>query len=462
MARPAGRRKLVSAIGLAATLVVALGIAIYALIGPTRMDPRATMNIAVTEVGAMDERGGMQRSADGDLIRGWVVGALDAANAKTAASSQMAIWHDDLPRTQKRVKLGRLAGKSPEDRAQAAEALAQRIGADVVIYGHLEPAGNGTQLVQEFYVTPRLRPEANETIGRYELGEPIPVPADLLNGDSLAKGAVAAQVGDRTTALYRLLLALREDTLGRHEQALALLRQTEADLASWSGGSEILYYFIAREALYLKRYDEAEAAARKAVTINPDYVRGYVVLGGISQDRAQTLSAAERLAPGSPLEQALASDQQAVDRTIASGDTYMELIARLAVASAHIAMGTAHYQLDTPAGDADALRWFDQVLVETRPLLAPLAEVKQYRLLALAYSYIGVAYLQQASLAQRQADVPGSTALFSQARDAFQGCIDQGSRLQEDHTLTAKIIGGICRPYQQIAVDALRSLEGGK
>ena len=117
-------------------------------------------------------------------------------------------------------------GGPPEERAQAAEALAGRIGADAVIYGHLEPAGDGAQFVQEFYVTPRLRPEANETIGRYQLGAPIPVPMDLIEADSLAKEAVAAQVGDRTQALYRLLLALREDLLGRHEQALAQLKQT--------------------------------------------------------------------------------------------------------------------------------------------------------------------------------------------------------------------------------------------
>ena len=82
------------------------------------------------------------------------------------------------------------------------------------------------QFVQEFYVAPRLRPEANETIGRYQLGAPIPVPANLAKADSLAKEAVAAQVGDRSQGLFRLLLALRDDLLGRHEQALIQLKQT--------------------------------------------------------------------------------------------------------------------------------------------------------------------------------------------------------------------------------------------
>jgi len=457
--RPADRRRLALIAGAALVLLLALGGAAYGLIGPTRMDPGSTMNIAVTEIGLMDGAGQMHESPDGGLVQGWMVAALETANRQADTSGRITIWHDGLPRTQKRVKLGMVSGKTPDERAQAAEALAQRIGADVVLYGHLEAQGNAMQFVEEFYVTTRLRPEANETIGRYQLGGPIALPSDLAGGDALARESVAGKISDRTGALYRLLLGLRADVLGRHADALAVFQQIETDLKSWSdqgAGKEILYYFIAREALYLKQYDLAESAAERAIQINPAYPRSYVVLGSIRQDQAQLLPAGERVKADGLLEQALTADEQAVDRSLAAGDTRMELVARLAVVSAHIALGTAYYQLDTAEGDAEASRWFDQVLTEDRPLLAPLEEVKQYRLLALAYSYVGDAYLQQGSLAQRQGDLSHSRTLFTQARDAFQGCVDQGSRLPEDQTLMEKIIGGICQPYQQIAVDALR------
>ena len=217
-------KKAALAIGLLAALLV-LALLVYSLIGPTRMDPQSTMNIAVTEVGAIDAQGEMQASPDGELIRTWIVGALAAGNTTSQADSRMLVWHDGLPRTQKRPKLGYLAGKTPDERAQAAEALAGRVGADVIIYGHLEPAGDGAQFVQEFYVAPRLRPEANETIGRYQLGAPIPVPPNLAKADSLAKEAVAGRVSDRSQGLFRLLLALRDDLLGRHDQALVRLKQ---------------------------------------------------------------------------------------------------------------------------------------------------------------------------------------------------------------------------------------------
>ena len=176
---PALPRKLVLAIGLLVVLVAAGVAAIYGLIGPTCMDPGSTMNVAVTEVGVLDARGQMRPSHDSALVRGWIAAALDAANRQIDAGGRVAVWHDGLPRAQKRVKLGVLAGKTPDERAQVAEALAERIGADVVIYGHFEPKGGAAQFVQEFYVTPRLRPEANETLGRYQLGEPIPAAASV-------------------------------------------------------------------------------------------------------------------------------------------------------------------------------------------------------------------------------------------------------------------------------------------
>ncbi len=86
-------------VALATGLVVALaalGLLIYSLIGPTRMDPKSTMNVAVAEVGVVDTRGEMQPSADGELIRTWIAGALEAGNAASQADSRMLVWHDGL------------------------------------------------------------------------------------------------------------------------------------------------------------------------------------------------------------------------------------------------------------------------------------------------------------------------------------------------------------------------------
>ena len=155
--------------------LAALGLLIYSLIGPTRMDPKSTMNVAVTEVGVY-RRAGQDavlggRRAD-SIVDRWRAGGRQPTNQAEAGCSSGTT----VSLGPGKPEAGLLAGKTPDERAQAAETLADRIGADVVIYGHLEPAGDALQFVQEFYVSPRLRPEANETIGRYQLGAPIPVP----------------------------------------------------------------------------------------------------------------------------------------------------------------------------------------------------------------------------------------------------------------------------------------------
>ena len=89
------------------------------------------------------------------------------------------------------------------------------------------------------------------------------------------------------------MLALREDVLGKHEAALALLLDIENELGLRNlsesqlvaksravSGLDTLYFFLGREALFLGRNDEAEAAARKALAINDGDVRASIILGG--------------------------------------------------------------------------------------------------------------------------------------------------------------------------------------
>lgn len=442
--------------------VILLAAGIYNFIGPTRMDPAHTLNIAVTEVATLDAEGRASATASGRLIREWTVKALTAANEALETGDRVGIWHDGLPRPRKRPRLGFVPGATAEERAAAAEALAARIDADVVIYGHLAPDGERGRLVQEFYVLPRLRPEANETIGRYQLGAPIPLPGNLAAADSLAREAAAGPVTERITLLFGALLGLREDVLGRHEAALALLRATEASIPAVrqpGAGGDVLYYFIAREALFLGHNAEAETAAQQALALNPQHERAAIVLGGAHLRNATGLAPQDALADGGLLQQAEAAYQQAVALAVTSGDTRMELVARLAVANSYLAQGVAHYQLDdVEAGDPAAVLLFERAALNLRPLLASLAELKQYRLLGQAYAYLGVARQLQGNLALRTGDVAQAQALLTEARDAFAGCQAQAGALPEDRTLAEKIVGAVCLPGHQQVEDALAGL----
>jgi hypothetical protein len=440
-------------------LAIALAAGAFLLRRPATMTGR--FNVAVAEMGQMDAAGVMHRTEAGQLVSKWIFDELTAANARYEGGSRVELWHDSLPITEKRVSLGMIAGRTPEERAKAAAALTDRVHADVMIYGHLPPAGDAAQFVLEFYVTPRVRAEADATIGRYQLGDPIPMPAPFDPRDTLAKEALASRVIGQANGLFWLLLGLREDLLGRPEAALAIFQQAQTEATDWrerGEGKEILYFFIAREALLLKRYPEAEAAGRRALASNPDYARAQIVLGSIYLRQAQDLPVATRLAEPSDLERAVQAYQAGLDLARQGGDSLLGAIARLALALAYRLQGETYYALDR---EAEANERFEQAVGEIGAVLRPLTDAGQVRLAAQAYAALGATAMQRAQMAELRGDLAAAIPLYRDARAAFASCIGRGTRAPEDDILQSQVIAGSCQPMDKAAGDILRKLEGG-
>jgi hypothetical protein len=187
----------------------------------------------------------------------------------------------------------------------------------------------------------------------------------------------------------------------------------------------------------------------RALASDPAYPRAYVVLGGVGVRRAQEAPVFQSLAESGPLDQADTAYARAVELATASDDRRMELIARLGMAGGHLTRGNILFGLNTPEDDPEATRWLEQVIAESRPLLAPLEEIGQYRLLAQANSYLGIAAWRLGTLAERQNDRQRAHALYIQARDALTACEDQAKRSPEDRTLTDIIIAGSCTPAKE-------------
>ncbi len=462
---PAARQRRVKmALAAAGALlaVALLALLIWSQIGPTRMDPANTMNIALLDP-ATDGR-------NAALIRGWMADALNE-DGRGQPAERVAIWHDGLSRGQKRDRLPQLDANDPQQREAQARRLAERIGADVVISARVETDAAGKrQLQPEFYLFSRLAPEAGESIGRYTFGAPIPLPADLASADALSRDSVAKQLGERAKLLRRLLLALREDVLGRHEESLALLEALQRDLgvknlsdeeviarAGSLSGLDTLYYFLGREKLFLGRNEDAEADAWIAAQINGNDPRPWIILGGALMRQSEAVEPLVALQPDGLLARAEQAYEEAV-RSSADGST-ANVVARLALGNAAVARGAALYRIGD--ADADARAALEQAVGELTPLLAPLELEKQYRMLAQCRSYLGAARLYEGSLALQAEDDEAARQLFAEAEGHFDACIAQGEKLPEDGTLQERIIGGVCQPARQQAAQALGELGGG-
>jgi tetratricopeptide (TPR) repeat protein len=452
--------RLALALLLIVILAVLLGLGL-SLRGPAQMD--GDFNVVVAETGVLDGDGQIQPSDDGRRVTAWILAGLAAAEAQAQAGA-VRIWHDGLPWTEKGSRLGTVAGQTPPERAEAAGALAERVNAHVVVYAHIDATVEPAELSLEFYVSPRVRVESAATIGRYRLGDPLPVPADL-GADPLALASVGDRVADRAGLLFWLLLAMRDDLLGRPTEALAILRQAEFELdhiREQGDGKEHLYYFKGRSALFLDFYAEAEADLLAALRSNPNYARAYIALGSVYLDQAQTLEAPQqRLIAGGTLERATERYRQGLRLAREANDPQTEIVAHLALGHAYRLEAESHYALGQFV-EAEPL--FDLAIDELRTVLDPLEGAEQYRLLAQAFAALGAAHTQYGQLLQVRGDLAESRDEYGSARTAYAGCIAQGDRAPEDELLASEIIGHAekgCRHWDQVVEEILEGLSGG-
>jgi hypothetical protein len=227
-----------------------LGAWIWSQRGQAQMD--RVFNLAVAQIGERRADGSQRQSDLGDLLGRWIFSGLQAENAQYEGNREVLIWHDSLSWTEKSRSLGRIGGVSAEDRSLRADDLAQEINAHAVIYGYLSEE-EPQQLTIEFFVPRRLGSESNLTIGRYQFGDPILIPANFDPGDTLSAGALEERVTVRANALFWLLIGIRQNLLGRHAEALAIFQQAERSLPRWRDvgeGKEYLYFFMGREHLF--------------------------------------------------------------------------------------------------------------------------------------------------------------------------------------------------------------------
>jgi hypothetical protein len=129
----------------------------------------------------------------------------------------------------------------------AAALVADRLGANMVIYGLLDRAGD---LTPQFYVSPQVQADIDALLtGNHRVGDqPIQVAQDSrVNADT--------DLGVRASAMFYLAAGLTYDTFGRIDKSLSIYRRAEEDLTDWpevGAGKELLYFLRARRRCFAR------------------------------------------------------------------------------------------------------------------------------------------------------------------------------------------------------------------
>lgn len=447
-------------------IVILIGWGAWLQFVPKKM-PLNTFNVAVASFGNIDAAGNVSPSPDGEKLSEWVFRQL-RTEYKTWPSGQPTVWHDSQNILTKRTKIGVVSGNSVSERRAAAQAIAERVGANMVVYGNLAVDETPVRFVPEFYVT-AIRDEADEIVGEHQLGSPISVrlPIDLY--DDRTGTFFEGNLGVRVDALVWFTRGLALDLSGRHADALDTFRQAEMALENWNDtqGKDVLYYFLGRELLFLSNPDfypenadvageflnQAEAAFNRAIAINPIYARGHIGLGGVYFQRAQYLLSPETRLVTSDLDDAILHYSQAITESLAVSDRQTELKGRLGRGLSYSLQGDALLRAGQFEAAADI---YDRAVSEIEHSLALLTET-QHRLSAQAYLGLGGAQEGRAYIA-RHIDHNDANArrFYENARVAYQHCVEQTEAEFYD-TFLQDLRLTYCQPYRDDVLQILDS-----
>jgi tetratricopeptide (TPR) repeat protein len=443
-------------------LALAAGFGLWYLLVPAEM-PVGELNVAVADFGQVDAQGRVRRSEDGRNLSEWMFRALQKEYESLPDDIDAPlVWHDSMGPTKKRARIGLIGGHTVEEREAAAAAVADRIHANVVIYGNLSPDEDNATFTPEFYIA-EVVGEADEIVGPHRLGSPIDLKLPIDPHDQVTGVYLEKYLGSRTDLLTWFTQGLVYDLAGQHEQAFDLFQQAEAEVRNWDDtqGTEVHYYFKGREALFLSRddpswLDAAEEAFNQALEINSDYARAHIGLGGVYYQRAQFLPPDLRLETAD-LDRAILEYTKAMEGGDDSLATQVALKGRLGLGFAYRLQGEAylHSQIYDQAETAFARA------VEYIEAGLPLINEDDHRLLAQTYLALGAGYQQQAHLLLVQEDIPGSRQQFQNARDAYSECLRQVASAKTYDDDLKRLRDDRCQPYQNDVQQALDSLAEG-
>ena len=424
---------------------------------------KGTFNVAVAEFGEMDANGEIHSSKAGQQLSEWTVNYL---RDELEEDPNLVIWPDPgnlFTRTFTSV---------PLVKSEMAEKTADKINADLLLYGYIDRRSDSSQLVLNFWVAPQDQYKFEDIQGNIQIGKPIRI-VNLQDPGISVKGELERQ----STAVAFIAMGLAQEQLGQSEDALAAFLKAEETAPQ----SAMVKFFIGREYLFISdlqpdRQDElwqnAEDALGQAIAIDPDYARAYIALGALYMKHA-TILAVAATSPEQPpdpqasqwVEQAIGAYQKVLELKPDPKDygNPVEDVARLGLGNAYRLQATIFLL----QGDLDsALNVFEeaiQLLEASRPIFEnSIPDHESYRrYLAQTYQYLGIAYQWQGLTLDRAQDYDSALSAYKKSIEAFNQCILQGEN-SPDLVIQNDIVERTCQPTLDKVQKIYNELSGGQ
>ena len=175
-----------------------------------------------------------------------------------------------------------LPGDTPETRAEAAAELADRLVADVVVFGTVEMSEGLTDVAAEFFVSDRGLTGAEELAGVYPLDT-----VSLATTDPVAvRRRTAESLQPRILALTQMVLGLSHFQLNEYPESEALFEEA---LDSWpnANGRVVVLSLLGNVTGLQGDLDSADGYFAEALSLDPDNSRARFGAAEVAYQRAR-------------------------------------------------------------------------------------------------------------------------------------------------------------------------------
>jgi hypothetical protein len=167
---------------------------------------------------------------------------------------------------------GTIAAAGEDDQAEAAARLAEKIKADIVVYGVVVADQDRISFRPQFYISNSNRRfnDAEELLGPHDFGS-ITVEGDP--SDFAFREKLRLQLLARTDALARFVIGLSLYADDQFERAGSFFAEAETGI-DWGDRKQVLHLFQGSTAAQQGNLLAARAAYSRALAADPEYARG--------------------------------------------------------------------------------------------------------------------------------------------------------------------------------------------
>jgi tetratricopeptide (TPR) repeat protein len=349
--------------------------------------------------------------------------------------------------------------------------MAERLNAQMVLYGNIYTDQRPARLVIEAWFTPQPYYDFEDIQGSHQTGGPI------LLADPAKPGLEAQpEVRNQASAFAWLAIGLTRMRLGQSD-ALSDFKNA----IKYAPQSAEVQYFYGEESLFLSDSDlahqhiltqAAEDAFQNTLTLDPQYVRANIGLGSVYSARAKRLvDGVQDEKDQSKVISAMQDADKQVDLAMAAYNRVLQAPASERPAgvpvdlAARLGIGTSlklRGQIRQYTGQNDeAMQAFQQAVQELEAIIQPLQEAKQERYLAQTYQILGASYqLMGYITGALKKDLVQSKTEYTGAAKYYDLCTSLGDQ-SLDLIVKNDIGQKLCAPARKDVQGKLNDLSGG-